>query len=208
MSSAIARRPDVLSAYAAERINLARVKAAESEFMPKVFVSANGAYNTGSSSISAIPSIGQQLPTLNLSGGRYGGSVIVGVTIPLYDGGLRQAVLAQARNNADSASTRLARSREEAVRQIVVAQNTLQTSLSAHAAAKELLAAAQTTYDAAFDAYGQGIGSVTDSLLAQNQLLAARSATADSYSSALSAAAALALATGSVDSIPTQPDWR
>ncbi|MFT4504635.1 TolC family protein [Caballeronia sp. 15711] len=208
VSSAIARRPDVLSAYAAERINLARVKAAESEFMPKVFVSANGAYNTGSSSISGIPSIGQQLPTLNLSGGRYGGSVIVGVTIPLYDGGLRQAVLAQARNDADSASTRLARSREEAVRQIVAAQNTLQTSLTAHAAAKELLAAAQTTYDAAFDAYGQGIGSVTDSLLAQNQLLAATNADADSYSSALSAAAALALATGAIDSMPTEPGWR
>ncbi|NYH16093.1 TolC family protein [Paraburkholderia bryophila] len=207
VSSAIARRPDVLSAYAAERVNLARVKAAESEFMPKVFVSASGAYHTGSSSISAVPAIGQQLPTVNLSGGHYGGSVIVGVTIPIYDGGLRSAVLAQARNDADSATTRLARSREEAVRQIVAAQNTLQTSLSAQAAAKELLAAAQTTYDAAFDAYRHGVGSVTDALLAQNQLLAAKNADADSYSGALSAAAALALATGSVDSIPTQGSW-
>ncbi|HZZ05803.1 TolC family protein [Paraburkholderia sp.] len=202
VSTAIARRPDVLSAYAAERVNLAKVKAAESDFMPKVFISATGAYNTGSSSISAVPAIGQQLPTVNLSGGRYGGSVIVGVTIPLYDGGLRSAVLAQARNDADSASTRLTRSREEAVRQIVTAQNTLQTSLAAQAAAKELLAAAQTTYDAAFDAYRHGIGSVTDALLAQNQLLAAKNADADSYSGALSAAAALALATGSVESIP------
>ncbi|WP_438395775.1 TolC family protein [Caballeronia sp. DA-9] len=208
VSDAIARRPDVLSAYAAERINLAKVKSAESEFMPKVFLSANGAYNTGSSSISAVPGIGQQLPTVNLSGGRYGGSVIVGVTIPLYDGGLRSAVLAQARNDADSASTRLARSREEAVRQIVTAQNALQTSLAAHAAAKDLLAAAQTTYDAAFDAYEQGVGSVTDALLAQNQLLAANNADSDSYSGALSAAAALALATGSVDSIPAQSAWR
>ncbi|NPT47856.1 TolC family protein [Paraburkholderia sp. 1N] len=207
VSSAIARRPDVLSAYAAERVNLAKVKAAESDFMPKVFVSATGAYNTGSSSISAVPAIGQQLPTVNLSGGRYGGSVIVGVTIPLYDGGLRSAVLAQARNDADSASTRLTRSREEAVRQIVAAQNTLQTSLAAQAAAKELLAAAQTTYDAAFDAYRQGVGSVTDALLAQNQLLAAKNADADSYSSALSAAAALALATGSVESIPMRDNW-
>ncbi|WP_174364387.1 TolC family protein [uncultured Caballeronia sp.] len=201
VSDAIARRPDVLSAYAAERINFAKVKSAESEFMPKVFLSANGAYNTGSSSISAVPSIGQQLPTVNLSGGRYGGSVIVGVTIPLYDGGLRQAVLAQARNDADSASTRLARSREEAVRQIVTAQNTLQTSLAANAAASELLSAAQTTYDAAFDAYRQGVGSITDALLAQNQLLVAKNAGADSYSGALSAAAALALATGSIDSV-------
>jgi outer membrane protein TolC len=207
VSTAIARRPDVLSAYAAERVNLARVKAAESEFMPKVFVTASGAYNTGSSSISAVPAIGQQMPTVNLNGSRYGGSVIVGVTIPLYDGGLRSAVLAQARNDADSASTRLARSREEAVRQIVTAQNTLQTSLSAQAAAKDLLAAAQTTYDAAFDAYRQGVGSITDALLAQNQLLAAKNADANSYSSALSAAAALALATGSVDSIPMPSSW-
>ena len=207
VATAIARRPDVLSAYAAERVNLARVKVAESEFMPKVFVSASGAYNTGSSSISAVPAIGQQMPTVNLSGSRYGGSVIVGVTSPLYDGGLRSAVLAQARNDADSASTRLARSREEAVRQIVTAQNTLQTSLAAHAAAKDLLAAAQTTYDAAFDAYRQGVGSITDALLAQNQLLAAKNADADSYSAALSAAATLALATGSVDSIPTRTGW-
>ncbi|WGS52494.1 TolC family protein [Paraburkholderia sp. D15] len=207
VSSAIARRPDVLSAYAAERVNFAKVKAAESEFMPKVFMTASGAYHTGSSSISAVPAIGQQLPTVNLSGGHYGGSVIVGVTIPLYDGGLRSAVLAQARNDADSATTRLAHSREDAVRQIVTAQNALQTSLSAHAAAKELLAAAQTTYDAAFDAYRHGVGSVTDALLAQNQLLAARNADADSYSGALSAAAALALATGSVDSIPETGGW-
>ncbi|MGF6260641.1 outer membrane protein [Paraburkholderia youngii] len=199
VATAIARRPDVLSAYAAERANLAKIKAAESDFKPKVFLSASAAYNTNSSSISAVPGIGQQLPTVNLSGNRYGGTVVVGVSIPLYDGGFRSAVLAQARNDADSASTRLAHSREEAVRQIVGAQNALQTSLSAHTAAKELLAAAQTTYDAAFDAYRHGVGSITDALLAQNQLLAAKNAYADSYSGALSAAAALALATGSID---------
>jgi outer membrane protein len=206
VSAAIAQRADVLSAYAAERVNLARVKAAESDFMPKVFLSATGAYNRGSAAISAVPPVGQQLPTVNLSGGHYGGSVIVGVTIPLYDGGLRSAVLAQARNDADSATTRLARSREEAVRQIVSAQNALDTSLSAYAAAKELLAAAQTTYDAATGAYRHGVGSVTDALLAQNQLLIARNAAADSYSGALSAAAALALATGSIDSLVNQGD--
>lgn len=199
VATAIARRPDVLSAYAAERANLAKIQAAESDFKPKVFLSASGVYNTGNASLSAVPAIGQQLPTVNLSGGRYGGSVIIGVSIPLYDGGLRSAALAQARNDADSASTRLERSREEAVRQVVGAQNMLQTSLSAHEAAKALMAAAQTTYDAAFDAYKHGVGSITDALLAQNQLLAARNAYADSYSNALSAAASLALATGAID---------
>ncbi|VVE48849.1 TolC family protein [Pandoraea terrigena] len=199
VATAIARRPDVLSAYAAERANLAKIQAAESEFKPKVFLSASGVYNAGSSSLSAVPAIGQQLPTVNLSGGRYGGSVVIGVSIPIYDGGLRSAALARARNDADSASTRLERSREEAVRQIVGAQNILQNSLTANEAAKALLTAAQTTYDAAFDAYKHGVGSVTDALLAQNQLLVAKNAYADSYSNALSAAAALALATGAID---------
>ena len=44
-----------------------------------------------------------------------------------------------------------------------------------------------------------GVGSITDALLAQNQLIAAQDAYADSYSAALSAAASLALATGEMD---------
>ncbi|MGN5478360.1 hypothetical protein ACTMU2_19215 [Cupriavidus basilensis] len=48
---------------------------------------------------------GQQPPTVNLNGYRYGASVFLGVTVPICDGGLRSAVLAQARSDADSAST-------------------------------------------------------------------------------------------------------
>ncbi|KGR97576.1 hypothetical protein [Burkholderia savannae] len=78
-------------------------------------------------------------------------------------------------------------------------QNALRTSLASHeAAAAALVDAAQTTYDAALDAYRHGVGSITDAMLAQNGLLAARTAYADSYSAALSAAASLALATGTV----------
>ncbi len=118
--------------------------------------------------------------------------------IPLYNGGLRSAVLMQARNDADSAGARLTRTKEEAVRQVVAAQNALSTNLASNDAARELLAAAQTTYDAAFTAYRHGVGSITDALLAQNQLIAAQNAAADSYSAALSAAASLALATGEI----------
>jgi outer membrane protein len=126
--------------------------------------------------------------------------VFLGVTIPLYDGGLRSAVLMQARNDAESASARLTRTKEEAVRQIVAAQNAVQTSLASHDAAKALVDAAQTSYDAALTAYRNGVGSVTDATIAQSQLLAARNAEVDSYAGALSAAAALALATGTIGS--------
>lgn len=205
VADAIARRPDVQGAYALEQASQAKVRAAEAAFMPKVFLSASVANSTGHTSVTAIPSIGDQSATLNLNGSRYGGSVFFGVTIPLYDGGLRSSVLMQAHNDADSASTRLNRTKEEAVRQIVIAQNALHTSLASHDAAGGLVAAAQTTYDAAFAAYRSGVGSITDVLLAQNQLLVAQNAYADSYSIALSAAATLALATGTIgDSKPSR----
>lgn len=207
VDTAIAQRPDVLSAYAAEKANLGKVKAAEAEFMPKIFMSAYTSYASGGSSITAIPSVGQQAPTVNLSNNHYGASIFLGVTIPLYDGGLRSAVLAQARNDADNAATRLTRTKEEAVRQIAAGQNALESSLAANDAAKALVAAAQTTYNAAFAAYRHGVGSITDVMLAQNQLLLAKNTDVDSYSGALAAAATLALATGSIGTMENQPRW-
>ena len=127
-SDAIARRPDLQGAFALEKANRAKIKAAEAAFMPKIFLSASTSYASGGTSISALPAIGDQAPTVNLNGSRYGGGVFLGVTIPLYDGGLRSAVLMQARNDAESASARLTRTKEEAVRQVVAAQNAVQTS--------------------------------------------------------------------------------
>ncbi|KAI3597105.1 Outer membrane protein [Cupriavidus necator H850] len=204
---AIASRPDVLAAYAIERASQAKVRAAEAGFMPKVFMSAFTSYASGGSAITAIPPVGQQPPTVNLNGYRYGASVFLGVTVPIYDGGVRSAVLAQARNDADSASARLTRAKEESVRQIVVSQSALESSLAAYDAARALAEAAQTTYDAAFAAYSKGVGPVTEANLAQNQLLLARNASADAYNGALAAAATLALATGSVGAVRDGGGW-
>jgi outer membrane protein TolC len=199
VADAIARRPDVQGAYALAKASQAKIRAAEATFKPKVFMSASVANSTGNTSITATPSIGNQSGTVNLNGNRYGGSLFFGVSIPLYDGGLRSTLLKQAHNDADSASARLDRTKEDAVRQIVVSQNLLRTGLASHDAAKGLVDASQTSYDAAFAAYKSGVGSVTDVLLAQNQLFVAQNAYADSYSVALSAAATLALATGAME---------
>ncbi len=207
VESAIARRPDVLGAYAAERASQARVKSAEAGFMPKVFLSALTSYASGGSAITAIPPIGQQPPTVNLNGYRYGASVFLGVTVPIYDGGLRSAVLAQARNDADSASTRLTRAKEESVRQVVVSQSALESSLAAYDAARALADAARVTYDATLAAYRKGVGSVTEANLAQNQLLLAQNTSADAYSASLAAAATLALVTGSIGSVRDGAAW-
>ena len=203
INASLERRPDVLSAYAAQKASLANVRAAQAEFMPKVFIAATGAYNSGSLGLTAIPSVGQQSATVNLSNDRFGGSIIAGVTLPLYDGGTRSATLAQARAEADSAEARLTRVRDDAVRQIVLADNALRTSLSAHSASEVLRSAAQTTFDAALAAYRGGVGSIADVTMAETQLLQARNATTDAYSTALSAAATLALATGALGRAPS-----
>jgi outer membrane protein TolC len=203
ISESLSRRPDVLSAYAAEKASLANVRAARAEFLPKLFLSATGAYNSGGLNLTAIPSAGQQgSATLNLNGGHLGGTILAGVSVPLYDGGTRAAALEQARTEADSAEARLTHVRDEAVREIVLADNAVHTSLSAYNAAEALRMATQTTFDAALSAYRSGVGTITDATTAETQLLAARNASTDSYSTALSAAAALALATGALGRAP------
>ena len=91
-----------------------------------------------------------------------------------------------------------------AVRQIVVAGNTLKTSLSAYSAATALASAAQTTFCAALVAYHNGVGSISDVTTAERQLLEAKNAATDAYSTALSAAATLALSTGTLGSAPSE----
>ena len=148
IADALSRRPDMQGAYAAEKASLAKVSAAEAEFMPKVFVNATGTYNEGNLSATAIPSAGQNLPaTLNISGPHLGGSVFAGVAMPVYDAGARAALLAQASSDADAAAARLERIRQDAVRQIVLADNALHTSLAAYSASQALAAAAQTTFE-------------------------------------------------------------
>ena len=197
ITDALARRPDVLAAYAAEQAEQA-ARAADSDFLPKVFLSASTSHTSGRSSITAVPAIGQQAGTVNLDGSRSGSSVFLGVTLPLYDGGLRAAARMQARNDAASAGERLTRAKQDATRQIVAARNALRSGIAANEAAVALLKAARVTYDAASAAYRNGVGSLTDATLAQSQMLAAQNAYADSIANARSAAAVLAVATGRV----------
>ena len=202
VSDAIARRPDVLGAYALQRASAAAVLAAEADFRPKVFTSVSGAYGTGRLDVTAVPPVGQQSGTFNLSGGHWGSTVLLGVTVPLYDAGLRKSVLGQARATADAATATTERVRDEAVRQIVAAQNALETTLEANEASQALEVAARTSYDAAFEAYRHGVGTTTAVTLAATQLLQAQDAVIEARSGALSAAATLAFATGALGAAP------
>jgi outer membrane protein len=202
VAEALARRPDMLSAYAAQQASLANVRAAQAEFLPKIFLSATGAYNSGALEVTSLPAIGQQAGTGNLSGNHLNGTILAGLSFPLFDGGIRAASLQQAEAGADAADAALAKARDEATREVVGAENALQTSLAAYSASQALAAAARTSYDAAFSAYQKGVGSITDATLAETQLLQAQNAATDAYSAVLSAAATLAFTTGALGAAP------
>lgn len=164
-------------------------------------------------SISAIPGIDQQLPIVNIPANQLGISqttdsttALIGATVPLYDAGVGRnrwrGRLEQARDKVDKPETTLTQIRNEAVRQIAVAHNTLKTSLAAYSASTELAEAAQTTFDASLAAYRNGVGSISDVITAARQLLAAKNAATDAYSTALTAAASLALAAGTLGGPP------
>jgi outer membrane protein TolC len=100
---------------------------------------------------------------------------------------------------------RLERIRQDAVRQIVLADDALHTALQSYSASEALVAAAQKTFDSALNSYRSGEGTVTDLNLAQTQLLQAKNASADSHATALSAAATLAFATRTLGEAPKWP---
>ena len=204
VADALARRPDVQAAHAALLASQAHAQAAEAARKPKVFLAASASRSSGGTRIAALPAIagGQEGPALNLSGNGSGAGVFVGVTVPLLDGGLRESTESQARQRIDIAQARLDRARQQAVQQIVVAQDALRSALATVEAAQTLEATAALTHDAALDAYRHGVGTVTAVALADTQLAQAGQALADARAAAQSAAVTLAFATGALGEAP------
>lgn len=204
VAEALARRPDVQAAHAALLASRAHAQAAEAARKPKLFLAASASRSSGGTQISALPALAgaQEGPALDLSGGGSGAGVFVGVTVPLFDGGLRESAQTQAMQRVDVAQARLDRARQQAVQQIVVAQDSLRSALAAAEAAQSLQEAAALTHDAALDAYRHGVGTVTAVALADTQLAQAGQALADARAAAQSAAVTLAFATGVLGEAP------
>lgn len=196
VATALSRRPDVQAAYAATQASIDDVRAATAARRPKLFVAATGSYADTTLGLTAIPAVGDALPALNLGGRHWGATVMGGISVPLYDGGVRRAAEAGARAKADAADATLDRVKIEAARQIAAAHNQLVTSLAAAEAADALLKAAETTFAAAAAAYRAGVGAAPEVLTAERQLIEARAVATDARFAALSAAATLALASG------------
>lgn len=191
IESALSQRPDVLASYAELKAARAGVRAADADFMPKVFVAAGAGINKKNLSVGHLPSIGNQTT---------GTGMFVGVTVPLYDGGIRAAKRQQTLSVAESAEAAFEKVRHAASREIIVAADALRSSLAAFEAADALTDAAAVTYDAAFEAYVNGVGTITDATAAESGLLDARLARSEAHAASLIAASTLAFTLGAMTS--------
>ncbi|WP_202911172.1 TolC family protein [Ancylobacter sp. TS-1] len=188
---ALSRRPDVLASFSAMKASQSAITAAQAEFMPKVFLGAVAASGDASFSATGLPTIGQQASATG---------VLLGVTMPLYDGGLRAAQLKNAESLAAATQATFQKTRDDAAREIVVSADTLRSALASYRAATALAQAAAVTYDAALDAYTSGVGNITVATAADSGLLTARQAQADAHAASLVAAANLAFMLGAMTS--------
>jgi outer membrane protein TolC len=186
----------VAASYAALQASRSGVKAAQADYLPKVYAGGDMAWGSGNFDVGGLPSIGQQ---------GSGTGLLVGATVPLYESGLRDARVQAARSRVAGAEAEFQRVQTAAVTEIVAARNALRTALESHRAATALVGAAATTSDAALGAYRNGVGTVDAAIAAESGLLDAREAQAEAHAAALTSAVNLAFVVGSLTSRENVP---
>lgn len=199
LREALAYRPDLQATDAARQAAEQGIASAEANFMPKVGLIG---VTAGGSTRFNVNNLGETGPSSASH------AVLLGITIPLYDGGLRRLNLREAEARAQAARELVRKTQNDALREMHFAANALRSALEAHEAATELVHAATITNKAAVEAYKVGASSMILATEATNGLLDAQQAQAVAYSAALIATANLDFMMGQLNAAPTvQSDY-
>lgn len=193
LQAALAYRADLQATDAARKAAEKGIDSARANFMPKVGLI--GIASAGSTSFN-INSLGETGPSSASQ------AILLGITIPLYDGGLRRMNLREAEARAQAARDLVRKTQNDALREMHFAANALRSALEAYEAATELVKAATITNNAATEAYEVGVGSIMLVTETANGLLDASQAQSVAYSAALIASANLAFMMGQLNQAP------
>lgn len=194
LQDALAYRPDLIATDAARKAAEKGIDSAKANFMPKVALI--GVASTGNTSFN-VNGLGETGPNSASQ------AILLGVTIPIYDGGLRRMQLREAEARAKAARELVRKTQNDALLEMHLAANALRSALEAYEASSELVKAASVTYDAASEAYRVGVGNMMLATEAANGLLDAQQAQSIAYSAALIASANLAFMMGQLNQAPT-----
>lgn len=190
LQAALSYRPDLIATDAARRAAEKSIDSVKADFLPKVALM--GVVSAGSTHFN-INGLAETSPQSAST------AVLLGVSIPLFDGGLRRMRLREAEARAAAAKELVRKNQNDALREIHFAANSLRSALEAYTAATELVDAVRLTYDAALESYEVGLGSMMLATEAANALIDATQAQTVAYSAALIASANLAFMMGQID---------
>jgi outer membrane protein TolC len=185
---ALAGRPDLIAAFGKVRAAEAALTSARATFYPTIGLESQVYQNVG-----GLSTQGSRYYTVN----EPGANVLLKLSLPLFDGGTRQARVAIALSDVEAARASLDNARDAAVRQVTDAYDSLHTSFAEYGASLTLNETARTAYDASLDSYRHGVGTYTDVANNETALTQAQSAQQNAHADVFTAAAALAFATGS-----------
>jgi len=189
IDAALAERADIIAAVAQLRAAEAGVDVAQAGFMPKVGVVGALARDDNRFRINNSPTLGTPLEQTG---------VLLGVTLPLTEGGLRRSRLRSAYARVRAAQAQVAAVRDAAAREIAAAYAALRTALAAHRSARAVVAASRVTVDAARKGLDVGLGTLTEAVAAEQALMEAEEVLADARRDAFDAATNLAFVTAAL----------
>src|ERR1700733_2052902 len=162
---AIADRPDLMAQASEIRAADQEARAAKSEYLPRIGLSANGAQT----SIWPTTDFGELGPASEPTW-----AVQLGVEWRLFDGGARKNELAMARSKGREARDEMREKQDEAIREVWTAYIGFRTATRKQQAAQALLESANSSYSASLDAYKYGVKNLIDVVTAEKQLAQAR----------------------------------
>ena len=197
LSEALRRRPDLLADVAKLRATDARIATARSALAPRVVLRGNVQGNFSRMNVDSTGYLGVAEPQ---------GAALLGLEWPLYTGGLLENKVRIAQSEHDAAAAALKEKTNQALREVALAYDQVETGLQQYDAALALQTASEAAFDSASDSYAAGVGTFTDAVSAQTGLAAARATVARAHAQSMINAAALAFATGeltsSIDVVP------
>jgi len=191
LSAALRQRPDLLANVAKLRASDAEIAAARSALFPKALLSANVQGNIGRLNVNNSPYSGVVQPQ---------GAALLKFEWPLYTGGLLQNKLTLAQSKREEAEAALKERTDQALREVALAYDQVDTGLQQYDAAIALQTASEAAFHSASDSYAHGVGTLADATSAQTGLASARAAVARAHAQSLINGAALAFATGELTS--------
>ena len=189
MRLATTQRPDLLAQIAKLRAADAEILRARSAFYPTLGLEGN---------------VHQNIATLNVNGGPYSdvnkpiGGLLLRLTYPLYTGGIRERAVELARSRRDAAASELQFAQDRAMHEAALACDQVQTGIAEYRSAEALNEASRVAFESTLAAFRNGVGTITDALIAQTALAQSRALVARVHAQVLTSAAALAFATGTL----------